>query len=142
VDRDEQRREQLENWAAMAPGWERAREGREKGAAPVTEWLVRELAPEAGDTVLELAAGQGHVGFAAAPLLGDNGRLISSDFSSAMVQIARRRSSELGLANVAHRVLDAEAIELEDASVDGAICRWGYMLIGQPCLWSCLFFEN
>jgi SAM-dependent methyltransferase len=132
VDRDEQRRVRLENWAAMATGWERTREEREKIAAPVTEWLVRELALTPGDTVLELAAGQGDVGFEIAPVLGESGRLISSDFSPAMTEIARRRSAELGLTNVEHRTLDAERIELADDSVDGVLCRWGYMLMPDP----------
>jgi SAM-dependent methyltransferase len=132
VDGDEERRVRLENWAAMARGWERAREEREKVAAPVTEWLVRELAPRRGHTVLELAAGQGDVGFEIAPLLGESGRLISSDFSPAMVETARRRSAELGLTNVEHRTLDAERIELADDSVDGVLCRWGYMLMPDP----------
>jgi SAM-dependent methyltransferase len=116
----------------MAPGWERAREEREQVAAPVTEWLVRELAPQEGQTILELAAGQGDVGYEVAPLLGPSGRLISSDFSPAMMDIAQRRAFELGLTNVEHRVLDAEQNELEDASVDGVICRWGYMLMPNP----------
>jgi len=129
---DEQREVRLENWAEMAPGWERAREEREKLAAPVTEWLVRALAPKPGDVVLELAAGQGDVGFEIAPILGERGRLISSDFSPAMAEIARRRSVELGLTNVEHRILDAERIELPDDSVDGVLCRWGYMLMPNP----------
>jgi SAM-dependent methyltransferase len=132
VDRDEQRHARLENWAAMAAGWERVRTEREKTAAPVTEWLVRELAPKRGDTVLELAAGQGDVGFEVAAVLGESGRLISSDFSPAMAEIARRRSAELGLTNVEHRILDAEQIELADDSVDGVLCRWGYMLMPDP----------
>jgi SAM-dependent methyltransferase len=98
----------------------------------VTEWLVRELAPKPGDTVLELAAGQGDVGFEIAPVLGEGGRLISSDFSPAMAEIAGRRSAELGLTNVEHRILDAERIELADDSVDGVLCRWGYMLMPDP----------
>jgi len=132
VDRDEQRRARLENWAAMAAGWERMRTVREKTAAPVTEWLVRELAPKPGDTVLDLAAGQGDVGFEVAAVLGESGRLISSDFSPAMADIAHRRSVELGLTNVEHRTLDAEQIELTDDSVDGVLCRWGYMLMPDP----------
>jgi SAM-dependent methyltransferase len=132
VDREEQRRVRLENWAAMATGWERVREERERVAAPVTEWLVRELAPKRGETVLELAAGQGDVGFEIAPVLGEGGRLISSDFSPEMAEIARRRSAELGLTNVEHRTLDAERIELADDSVDGVLCRWGYMLMPDP----------
>jgi SAM-dependent methyltransferase len=132
MDPDEQRRVQLENWAAMAPGWERAREDREQVARPVTEWLVRELAPQEGQEILELAAGQGDVGYEVAQLLGPTGRLISSDFSPAMMDISQRHAFELGLTNVEHRVLDAEQIELEDASVDGVICRWGYMLMPNP----------
>ena len=116
----------------MATGWERARKEREQTAAPVTAWLVHELAPKPGETVLELAAGQGDVGFEIAPVLGESGRLISSDFSPAMVEIARRRSAELGLTNVEHRILDAEQIELPDDSVDGVLCRWGYMLMPDP----------
>jgi SAM-dependent methyltransferase len=126
------REERLASWAAMAPGWERVREQREKVAQPVTEWLVRELAPQQGEIILELATGQGDVGYEIAPLLGPEGRLISSDFSPAMLEIAQRRAFELGLSNVEHRVLDAEAIELEDASVDGVVCRWGYMLMPNP----------
>ena len=134
MDRGDQRRVRLENWAAIAGGWERAREERERVAAPVTDWLVRELAPELGDVVLELAAGQGDVGFALAPLLGENGRLLSSDFSTAMLEIASRRGEELGLTNVEFRELDAEDLDLEENSVDGVVCRWGYMLMPNPAI--------
>ena len=132
MDAAEQRRVRLENWAAMAPGWEREREERARVAAPVTDWLVRELASEPRDVVLELAAGQGDVGFAVAPLLGESGRLIISDFSPAMLEIARRRGEELGLTNVKFRELDAEALDLDVSSVDGVICRFGYMLMPHP----------
>lgn len=113
----------------MASGWERQRPRIERGSASVTEWLVRELAPQPGDTILELAAGPGDTGFAAAALLGDDGRLISTDFSAEMVDVARRRATELRLANVEHLVADAEHLELADDSVDGVICRFAYMLM-------------
>ena len=132
VDREEYRRAALENWQTIAAGWERRREQIEKTTRPVTEWMVRALDPQPGDTVLELAAGPGDVGFAAAPLLGDEGLLISSDFSSEMVEVARRRAAELGLRNVEHRQIDAEDIPLEDDSVDGVLCRFGLMLMPDP----------
>jgi ubiquinone/menaquinone biosynthesis C-methylase UbiE len=132
VDPEEYRRTTLQNWETMAAGWERRRADIEKVFAPVSEWLVQHLAPQAGDTVLELAAGPGDTGFAAAPLLGDEGRLISSDFSPEMVEVGRRWAAELGLTNVEHRVLDAERMELEDDSVDGVLCRFGYMLMAEP----------
>jgi SAM-dependent methyltransferase len=132
MDREEYRRTALENWQTIASGWERRREQIEKTTRPVTEWMVRALDPQPGDTVLELAAGPGDVGFAAAPLLGEDGHLISSDFSSEMVEVARRRAAELGLGNVEHRQIDAEVIPLEDGSVDGVLCRFGLMLMPDP----------
>jgi SAM-dependent methyltransferase len=49
-----------------------------------------------------------------------------------MLDIARRRGSELGLTNVEFQELDAENLELEDDSVDCVVCRWGYMLMPNP----------
>ena len=40
--------------------------------------------------------------------------------------------SELGLSNVEFLAQDAQALELADASVDGVLCRWGYMLVPEP----------
>jgi ubiquinone/menaquinone biosynthesis C-methylase UbiE len=82
--------------------------------------------------VLDLAAGPGDSGLAAAALVGDTGRVISTDFSPTMVEIARRRGAELGLENVDFRVMDGERLELEDDSVDGVLCRFGYMLMPDP----------
>ncbi|MGI8728485.1 MAG: class I SAM-dependent methyltransferase [Solirubrobacteraceae bacterium] len=129
---DEQRRELLEIAESIAPTWEKRRAEIEEVAAPVREWMLRELDPQEGDTVLELAAGVGDSGFEAAAIIGRSGRLISSDFSPAMLEAARRRGAELGLENVDYRVLDAERIQLADDSVDGVLCRFGYMLMPDP----------
>lgn len=132
MDWDEYRRTALESWQTMASGWERRREEIERVTLPVSEWMVQALDPRPGDTVLEVAAGPGGTGFAAAAILGERGHLISSDFSSEMVEVARRRAEELGLANVDHRVIDAEEIPLETDSVDGVLCRFGFMLMPDP----------
>jgi SAM-dependent methyltransferase len=116
----------------MAPGWERRRAQLEEAMTPVREWLVRELAPKPDDTVLELGAGPGDTGFAAATIVGEGGRLISTDFAPDMVDVARRRGAELGLDNVDYRVMDAERIELDSDSVDGVLCQSGYMLMPDP----------
>jgi ubiquinone/menaquinone biosynthesis C-methylase UbiE len=114
---------------AIAPTWERRRTDIEAFVGPVRDWMLRELAARDGDIVLELAAGVGDTGFDAAALIGERGRLISSDFSPAMVAAARRRGAERGLRNVEYRVIDAARIELDDACVDGVLCRFGYMLL-------------
>ncbi len=117
---------------AIAPTWERRRAEVEAACARVREWMVRELAVRPGDTVLELAAGVGDTGFDAAAIAGEEGRLISSDFSPAMLAAARRRGAERGIANADFRVIDAERIELDTDSVDGVLCRFSYMIMADP----------
>jgi ubiquinone/menaquinone biosynthesis C-methylase UbiE len=119
-------------WEAMAPGWDDRHAYFEQTARPVTERMLERLAPARGHTILELAAGTGIAGFAAAALVGPAGRVIVSDFSEAMVETAERHATELGLENVEFRVLDAEHLDLPDDAVDGVLCRWGYMLMADP----------
>jgi ubiquinone/menaquinone biosynthesis C-methylase UbiE len=119
-------------WEAMAAGWEAKRGDLWDASRHIGDWLVANLDVRPGQTILELACGTGDTGFAAAPLLGPTGRLISTDFAGAMVEAARRRGSELGLTNVEYRVMDAERMDLPDCAVDGVICRWGYMLMPDP----------
>jgi SAM-dependent methyltransferase len=107
-------------WERMAAGWEGWNDYLAQASRAATDQMVEALAPRAGDTVLELAAGAGMAGFLAAPLLGPEGRLIMTD------------CAELGLTGVEYRVMDAEQIALEDDSVDGVLCRWGYMLMADP----------
>jgi ubiquinone/menaquinone biosynthesis C-methylase UbiE len=116
-------------WEAMAPGWDDRHAYFEEIARPVTQKMLELLDPSPGDAILDLAAGTGVVGFSAAALVGPTGRVIVSDFASAMVDVASRRAQELGLDNVECRVLDAERLDLPDGSVDGVLCRWGYMLM-------------
>jgi SAM-dependent methyltransferase len=132
VELGDPRRSSREVWEAMAPGWERWRAELAEGLTPVRELLVAGLAPRPGEVALELAAGTGETGFAAAGILGAHGRLICSDFSPEMLHVARRRGAELGLGNVEYRVIDAERIELDADSVDGVLCQSGYMLMADP----------
>jgi len=123
-----------EQWETVAPGWARRRPYVWEVSRDVGTALVDALAPQEGETVLELAAGPGDTGFLAAARVGAGGRLISTDISRGMVAAARERGAELGLENVDYRVVDAQAIDLPDGSVDGVLCRWGYMLVPDPSL--------
>ena len=119
-------------WGAVAPGWYAQREELWRASRPVSEWMIRKLDPQSGDTVLELAAGLADTGFMAARLVGEAGRVIVTDFTPEMLVGARRRAEELGVQNAEFRVLDAERMDLETDSVDGVLCRWGYMLMIDP----------
>jgi SAM-dependent methyltransferase len=119
-------------WDAMAPGWHARREEILDVTRQVSEWMIRKLDPQSGDTVLELAAGVADTGLMAARLVGETGRVIVTDFAPEMLAAARRRAEELGEENTEFRVLDAERMDLETDSVDGVLCRWGYMLMIDP----------
>ena len=50
-----------------------------------------------------------------------------------MLATAQRRAEELGVRNVRFKQIDAEtSIDVEAASLDGVLCRWGYMLMADP----------
>jgi len=113
----------------IAAAWERHRARLFESQCQLSEWLVDRVNPRPGDTILELAAGPGETGFLAAERLGSEGRLISTDLNQAMVAAARRGADARGLTNVETRVIDASAIDLADASVDGVLSRFGLMLV-------------
>ena len=132
MDLDQYRDASHDQWERSAGGWGQWAQRLQELVGPVSHWMIEELHLQPGQTVLELAAGPGETGFLAAELVRPGGKLISSDFAESMVDVARRRAQELGLDNVEFRRLDAEALDLEAASVDGVLCRWGYMLMADP----------
>jgi SAM-dependent methyltransferase len=116
----------------VAAAWERYRDRVFEAWRPLSEWMVDRVEPRPGQTILELAAGPGETGFLAAGRVLPGGRLISTDISDGMVAAARRGAEARGLANVECRTMDAQAIDLQYASVDGVISRFGLMLVPEP----------
>lgn len=95
--------------------------------AHVNAAMFAALAPGREDVLLELAGGTGELAAALAPKVA---RYVYTDFSPAMVEAAKRRQ----VPGVEHRVLDMQAIDLPGASVDGVLCRYGFMLVPDPAL--------
>ncbi|HEX6762168.1 MAG TPA: class I SAM-dependent methyltransferase [Gaiellaceae bacterium] len=120
------------SWASVAPGWEANADYADERGADVTKALLGLARLGAGDRVLELAAGAGGVGLAAAERVGPHGEVVVSDVAPEMTAIARRRAGERGLANVSVRELDLESIDEPDAAFDAVLCREGLMLVPDP----------
>jgi SAM-dependent methyltransferase len=132
IDPEQERAASRERWESVAAGWETGGDAFYDGALPVSHWMVDRLQPQPGQTILELAAGRGDVGFLAAELLHPGGKLISSDGAEAMVEAARRRAAQLNLHNVEFKPIDLEWIDAKLATIDGILCRFGYMLTVDP----------
>jgi ubiquinone/menaquinone biosynthesis C-methylase UbiE len=84
------------------------------------EWVCSQAEGE----VLEIAAGTGRN----LPLFPQNVRLTAIELSPAMLDIARRRQSELGR-EADLRIGDAQALDFADASFDTVVCTLGLCTI-------------
>ncbi len=129
---DEARARTRAGWEDAAAGWARWRAVQQDAGAPVSAWLIDAVAPQPGHVLLEVAAGPGDTGFLAAELIRPGGRLICTDGAEAMLEAARARAAELGIENVEFSPMEAEWLDMGTASVDGILCRWGYMLVPDP----------
>jgi SAM-dependent methyltransferase len=132
MDLQEYRRISLQTWDEMASGWEDRREWQLGITGAINEWILDRVDPQPGQTILDVAAGTGDLGFGAATRVGEEGGVICSDFAPEMVEAARRNGAARGIDNVEFRVLDAENMDLPDDSVDGVVSRWSYMLMADP----------
>jgi len=131
-DPDQLRALTRETWETAAAVWGREAEAVRRWGMPVSVAMVESLELQPGQRVLELASGPGDTGFMAAELVQPGGTLISSDGAEPMIEVARARAAELGIDNVEFRQLELEWIDLETASVDAVLVRWGIMLTVDP----------
>jgi ubiquinone/menaquinone biosynthesis C-methylase UbiE len=85
-----------------------------------------------GLRVLDVAAGAGDQTLDIARRVGPTGYVLATDISSGILQFALENARRAGLMNVDTKVADAEALGLEQASFDAAVCRLGLMFCPDP----------
>lgn len=112
-------------WNSVAPAWEEHAGFVDGHTAAATERLLDLAGVAEGNAVLELAAGTGGAGLAAARRVGPGGSVLLSDDAAEMVAAAGRRARELP--NVTTAVFDQSAIDAPDDTFDVAISRHGLM---------------
>lgn len=119
-----------EMWDSVAPGWEANAEFVDAQLALATEALLDAAGVGEGATVLDLAAGPGGAGLAAAERVGSGGSVLLSDVSAEMMAVAARRAS--AMPQVITAVFDQSAIASGEASFDAVINRHGLMFAEDP----------
>jgi SAM-dependent methyltransferase len=119
-----------EMWDSVAPSWEANAGYLDEQLAEATEALLDAAGIGAGDRVLDLAAGPGGAGLAAARRVGTSGSVVLSDVAAEMVAVAARRAS--ANAQVSTAVFDQSTIGFADGGFDAVINRHGLMFVEDP----------
>ena len=121
--------QQRAGWSGQARQFCAQHELIERQWGPLSDGLLELARVTTGDRVLDLACGVGDPALAAADRVGPTGTVIATDIAPDMLAFAAKRAAAAGLTNVETHEMDAEAIDLPDASVNAVLCRLGLMFL-------------
>jgi SAM-dependent methyltransferase len=119
-------------WDACAAGWDAHTDDIRSWLRMPTDAMFTMAGVATGSCVLDVAAGAGDQTLALAERVGPTGRVLATDLSPAILSFARARAAAAGLTNVETRVTNGEALGVEAASFDAAVCRLGLMFFPEP----------
>lgn len=121
-----------EQWDKAAAGWDRHMPQIRDWLAPTTEAMLDLAGIGPGSRVLDVAAGSGDQTLDIARRIGPGGRVLATDLSPAILELARRNAVRAGHRNIETKVADGESLPVDSASFDAAVCRLGLMLFPDP----------
>lgn len=116
----------------MGPVWIELQEQLDRQIAPLGLAALRALAPEAGESILDIGCGCGQSTWQLAALVGPQGQITGVDLSGDMLQVARTRPAPAGAARPEFRCADAQAATLGSDRFDAAFSRFGVMFFSDP----------
>jgi SAM-dependent methyltransferase len=125
--------------AATRNQWEKAAAGWNDHTPQIRAWLrnatdamldMADIKP--GARVLDVAAGAGDQTLDIAERVGPDGYVLATDFSPAILQLAKVNAARAGYGNVETRVADGEALQADEAAFDAAVCRLSLMFFPDP----------
>ena len=118
----------LEAWDAIAAGYA---EHVAPGEQSLSAAALRLVGLTPGETFLDVAAGPGGLGLAAARA---GATVLATDWSPQMVAQFESRARSEGLTDASARVMDAHALDLEDERFDVTGSQFGVMLVPDQAL--------
>ena len=99
---------------------------------PAHDLLMEMAALQPGESVLDEACGTGLVSFFALEKLGPKGRVLGTDLSEKMIEMANALAVEKKENRAQFEWMDAEELRLENNSFDVALCALGLMYMPDP----------
>ena len=119
-------------WNDIAHGWHEWIPDMHNWYLPATDLMLDLAHIEKGDRILDIAAGDCDQTIEAAKRVGPKGHVLAIDMAPEMLEIGARVARDSGLWQIETRVMDAQNLDLSEASFDAAICRFGLMLLPDP----------
>lgn len=123
---EEIREQQKASWDKFSSGWKKWDALMMDFLKPVADEMIKAINPKDTDFVLDIAGGTGEPGFTIASML-KNGRIVITDLSDKMLDIAKESAKERGINNIETRVCDVSELPFADNTFDAISCRFGFM---------------
>jgi ubiquinone/menaquinone biosynthesis C-methylase UbiE len=120
------REQQKATWNKFSPGWKKWDELTMDFLKPMGDEIVHFINPKGKDVVLDIAAGTGEPGLTIATML-NGGKVIATDLSEDMLEIAREKAAKRGIKNIETQVCDVCELPFADNTFDAISCRMGFM---------------
>src|SRR5213595_1463613 len=114
---DEIRDVQRAAWAGLSGGWEKWDAVIMDQLGPVGTAMIERLDIADDQQHLDIAAGTGEPGLSIAKL-SPGGRVVLTDLSAEMLDVATRRAAAQGIVNVETKVCSADDLPFNDATFD------------------------
>ena len=131
-DSHSHKRRTRDKWNKTAKGCHKWIPMMRKWYTPATDLLFDPARIDPGSHVLDIAAGDGDQSLAAAVRVGSSGYVLATDLSVELLELAELSAKEAGLQNFEIRLMDGENLDLQNASFDAVICRFGLMFFPGP----------
>lgn len=123
---DEIRDGQRARWAKLSASWDKWDSIIVDQLRPAGAAIIERLGIAEDQQHLDIASGTGEPGLSIARL-APRGRVVLTDLAAEMLDVATRRASEQGIANIETRVCSAEDLPFDDATFNSVSVRFGYM---------------
>ncbi len=120
VDEDQKQGMVKGVFRAVASNYDVMNDAMSMGVHRAWKWFaVAQSGVQAGDKVLDLAAGSGDLSLKFAKKVGEEGQVIVTDINEAMLEEGRKRLTDQGIAgNVNYCLVNAEQLPFDDNSFD------------------------
>jgi ubiquinone/menaquinone biosynthesis C-methylase UbiE len=128
-DADAYTAEASRTWTEAAPRYDKLASAL---FGPTADAFIEFAGVRRGWRVLDVACGPGLAARAAARRAGETGRVLAVDLAPGMIALAGARPAARRVAPIEWRVMDAQRLEVSDASFDAVLCQLGLMLFGRP----------